>query len=123
MWLFMVLNPKVSFWDVECLRGPSLVLFYFLFILTICAIHLTIWDIYYLADDTSTFMSHKDPNILQSVFNNKLDIVSDWLHMNKLSVNAKKTNFMMFTNKNIYIKQFHIKLAGSEIKHVPSLKF
>ena len=75
------------------------------------------------ADDTSIFMSHKDPNILQSVFNNKLDIVSDWLNMNKLSVNAKKTNFMMFTNKNVDIEQFHIKLAGSEIKHVPSLTF
>ena len=75
------------------------------------------------ADDTSIFMSHKDPKILQSVFNNKLDIVSDWLYMNKLSVNAKKTNFMMFTNRNVDIEQFHIKLAGSEIKHVPSLKF
>ena len=69
------------------------------------------------------FMSHKDPKILQSVFNNRLDIVSDWLYMNKLSVNAKKTNFMMFTNRNVDIEQFHIKLAGSEIKHVPSLKF
>ena len=38
------------------------------------------------ADVTSIFMSHKDPTILQSVFNNKLDIISDWLYtcMNKL---------------------------------------
>ena len=43
--------------------------------------------------------------------------------MNKLSVNAKKTNHMTFTNKNFDIEQFHIKLAGSEIKHVPSLRF
>ena len=67
-------------------------------------------------------MSHKDLKILQSVFNNKLDIVSAWLYMNKLSVNAKKSNFMMFTSKNFDIEQFHIKLAGSEIKYVPSLK-
>ena len=61
--------------------------------------------------------------ILQSVFNNELDIVSDWLHMNILSINAKKTNFMMFTNKHFDIEHLHIQLAGSEIKHVPSLKF
>ena len=69
-------------------------------------------------------MSHKDPNILQSVFNTKLDIISDSLYMNKLSVNAiKKTNFIMFTNRNVDMEQLHIRLAGSEIKHVPSLKF
>ena len=68
-------------------------------------------------------MSHKNPDILQSVFNKELDIISDWFHMNKLSVNAKKTNFMMFTNKTVDIEQFQMKLAGSEIKHVPSLKF
>ena len=33
------------------------------------------------ADDTSIVMSHKDPNVLQSVFNNKLNIVSDWLYI------------------------------------------
>ena len=74
------------------------------------------------ADDTSIFMSHKDRYILQLVFNNKLDIISDWLYLNKLSVNAKKTNFMMFTNENVDFEQLHIKLAGSEIKHAPSKK-
>ena len=43
--------------------------------------------------------------------------------MNKLTVNTKKTNFMMFTNRNIDIGQMNIKLAGSEIKHVLSLQF
>ena len=43
--------------------------------------------------------------------------------MNKLSVNAKKTNFMMFTNKKVDIESFHINLAGSKINHVSSLKF
>ena len=43
--------------------------------------------------------------------------------MNKLSVNAKKTNCTMFTNKNFDIVQLHIKLDGSELKHVPSFNF
>ena len=43
--------------------------------------------------------------------------------MNKLSVNAKKTNFMMFTNKNFDTEQFHINLSASKINHVSFLKF
>ena len=75
------------------------------------------------ADDTSIFMSHKDPVILQTMFNDELIKISKWLYMNKLSINTSKTNFMMFTNKNIDIDQITIKLAGSEIKYVSSLKF
>ena len=67
------------------------------------------------ADDTSIFMSHKDPLILQTIFNIELIKISKWLYMNKLSINTSKTHFMMFTNKNIDIDQITIKLAGSEI--------
>ena len=75
------------------------------------------------ADDTSIFMSHKDPVVLESVFNNELVNVSNWLYMNKLTVNTKKTNFMMFTNRSIDINHINVRLADSEITHVPALKF
>ena len=57
------------------------------------------------------------------MFNDELIKISKWLYMNKLSINTSKTNFMMFTNKNIDIDQITIKLAGSEIKYVSSLNF
>ena len=75
------------------------------------------------ADDTSIFMSHKDPIVLQTIFNEELENISNWLYMNKLLINTKKTNFMMFTNKNIDIDQIHVSLSGSDIKHTSSLKF
>ena len=70
------------------------------------------------ADDTSIFMSHRDPFILQTILNEELIKISNWLYMNKLSINISKTNFMMFTKKNIIADQITIKLAGSEIQHV-----
>ena len=75
------------------------------------------------ADDTSIFMSHKDPHALQHIVNIELTKISQWLYMNKLSVNTSKTNFMIFTNRNIDVNNLNINLAGSKIKHESSLKF
>ena len=75
------------------------------------------------ADDTSIFMSHKDPYALQLIANKELTKISEWLYMNKLSINTSKTNFMMFSNRNIDVNNITINLAGSKIEHVSSLKF
>ena len=74
----MALNPKVSFGDVECPRGPSLALFYFLFILMICAIHLTVLETYYLRMILVFSCLTKTQIYYKQFFNNELDIISDW---------------------------------------------
>ena len=51
------------------------------------------------ADDTCLFLSHKDKKVLENILAEELPKVSDWLKANKLSLNVKKTNFMVFRNK------------------------
>ena len=47
----------------------------------------TVVELILFADDTNLFMSHKDPVYLATSLNSEL---------NKLSLNLKKTNFMLF---------------------------
>ena len=47
-------------------------------------------------DDTSIFYSHSNPNCLESVLNDELQNIDVWLKCNKLSVNIKKGNYVIF---------------------------
>ena len=61
------------------------------------------------ADDTNVFTSNKDPNYLSVMLNSDIDKLSIWFKANKLSLNLKKTKFMVFkprqkrSNRNIQI--------------------
>ena len=48
------------------------------------------------ADDTSLFYSHSDPKTLMKVVNEELEKIAKWFKINKLSLNIKKTNFILF---------------------------
>ena len=48
------------------------------------------------ADDTNVFMSHKDLNHLSDMLNLEMDKLSIWFKADKLSLNLKKTKFMVF---------------------------
>ena len=52
------------------------------------------------ADDTAIYLSHKDPKTLESIMNDELVNVSKWLIANKLSLNVKKSNALLFRTKN-----------------------
>ena len=47
------------------------------------------------AEDTSIFYSHFNPNTLQSVLSSELKNIEIWLRCNKLSVNVKKTSYLI----------------------------
>lgn len=49
-----------------------------------------------VADDTSLFSEHKDPNILINQLNCECQKVSDPLRANKLSINLSKTKLIIF---------------------------
>ena len=55
---------------------------------------------YLFADDTAIFLSHKDPKTLETIMNQELIKVSSWLIANKLSLNVKKSNALLFRTKN-----------------------
>ena len=55
-----------------------------------------VFDFILFADDTTILYSHKDLSCKINVVNEELEKVSNWFKANKLSVNASKTNFMIF---------------------------
>ena len=52
------------------------------------------------ADDSNMFLTGKDPEALISLMNEEMIKMVDWLNLNKLSLNLKKTHFMLFSRKN-----------------------
>ena len=68
------------------------------------------------ADDANLFASHKNLDTLINILNKELDKVSNWLKVNKLSLNIKKTHFILFHNKQKLINtKINIKMDNSEI--------
>ena len=47
------------------------------------------------ADDTNIFVSSRNHKELESTMNQELKKVKNWCDINKLSINLKKTNFMI----------------------------
>ena len=47
------------------------------------------------ADDTSLFFSHPNLNVIEDTVNAELGKISDWLIANKLTLNTKKSNFLL----------------------------
>ena len=48
------------------------------------------------ADDTTLLFSHKNLNIIENVINTELKLLVEWLAANKLSLNIKKCNYVIF---------------------------
>ena len=70
--------------------------------------------------DTSLFHSHTCFNTLVQELNIQLHTFSTWFNTNKLSLNTKKTNLIIFTTygKKYNISETEINIDGSKIKHV-----
>ncbi len=76
------------------------------------------------ADNTSLIAVHDDFNSLIAYVNEELCTVSKWFQINKLTLNVKKCNFMIFCNKNKSYPKEEAKLLinGTEISQVPHTK-
>ena len=55
------------------------------------------------ADDSNMFQSGKNPDDLIKTMNDEMINVVDWLQLNKLSLNLKKTHFIFFRKKRIKV--------------------
>ena len=53
-------------------------------------------DFILFADDTNIFFSHKNVNVFEKTLNDELTNLTDWCQANKLSINFKKSTFMVF---------------------------
>ena len=75
------------------------------------------------ADDTNIVCSHKDIKILNETLNNELNKVYLWLQANKLSLNIKKTQIVLFKTKKKKIEgEIKVKINNLDIKKVESTK-
>ena len=69
-------------------------------------------NFFLFADDTTLLFAHKNLKVLEQVVNSELTKVSEWLVLNKLSLNIKKSNYVIFCptqkkfNKEISIKMY-----------------
>ena len=81
------------------------------------------------ADDTNILYSHSDIMNLMNTVNSELANLSDWFKANRLSLNIKKTNFIMFGYKRMpaqYNSQdfnFDIRIDNEGIFRVDYTKF
>ena len=72
------------------------------------------------ADDTNIFYSSKDLNELETVVNNELVYVLEYCAVNKLSINFKKTNYMLITSPR---KNPSISITTCDIECTKQIKY
>ena len=72
------------------------------------------------ADDTNMFYSSKDPEQLQSVINEELGKVLKFCAANILSINFKKTNYMIITSPK---KKTNIRITACNIEQKSQIKY
>ena len=77
------------------------------------------------ADDTNLFFKHANISELFVNVKNELQKISKWFKLNKLSLNIKKTNFIMFSNKYkiINTENLNVLIDNIAIDQVHNTKF
>ena len=83
-----------------------------------------ILSFYLFADDTAIFLSDKCIKNLEKTLNEELIKVSHWLIANKLSLNVKKSNALLFRTKNESSSpKINLQLNGSPIEEKKFAKY
>ena len=81
------------------------------------------------ADDSTlkSIVNCSDPKSVSEIINKELEKIHDWLCVNKLSINAGKSKFMLFSTKQKNITEYKLnlklKLCGEEIEQPDSFNF
>ena len=118
-------NVKSSMKTIKCgvpqgsILGPLLFLIYINDLVNICKNTTP----FLFADDTNLFKNGTDLNDIAISLNSQLNDISVWLKVNKLSLNVKKTHYMIFTKKRQTVDSLDIKIDGIGIDKVLHTKF
>ena len=76
------------------------------------------------ADDTVIISDDETWSLAQDKMNNYLDKIANWLRLNKLSLNTKKTIFMNFGNyRDSVPTEISIMIQNQKIERVESCKY
>ena len=106
-------TPQTIKCDVSqgSILGSLLSLIYINDLANICKTFLPIL----LVDDTNIFTNGKNQHELESNINDELCRISAWLKVNKLSLNIKKTHYMIFTTKKLPTCTISLNIDGHPI--------
>ena len=96
-----------------------------LFLIYINDISNAFFEMIKYADDSTIYKSIKMSNFDTSLsnINNELDKIADWLKLNKLSLNVKKSKHMVFHNIWKRVPSFHLKIDGNSIDKITNFSF
>ena len=75
------------------------------------------------ADDTTIYKSSNNLCQLITDISANLARLTDWFRANKLSLNIKKTNFMVFSNNQNDVPNINLEIDNVAIKRVDNVKF
>ena len=119
-------NTLSTFKSIRCgvpqgsILGPLLFLLY---INDLCDVT-NVLEFILFADDTNLFYSHKNQSSLANVINREIDKLSEWFRANKLSINIKKSNYMLFKPRQKRLNiELPISLNGDKIDMVKEVVF
>ena len=100
--------------------GPLLFLLYINDIMLVSEVFKSIL----FADDTCLLAQHKNIKSLETVVNNELINISDWLIANGLSLNIDKSNFLLFGDKKLTTTcNFVIGISGQKLEKKTVVKY
>ena len=75
------------------------------------------------ADDTVLCAQNKNIEALQNEVNAELNKVHKWLASNKLTLNVKKSKYMIITKQKNDLANFSVKIDGTDLKKCESYKY
>ena len=75
------------------------------------------------ADDTSVFIEGTNYDKVIDIVNKELELINIWLIANKLTVNIKKTHYMMFHRTRIKYNIRDITINGKNVAYTKNTKF
>ena len=119
-------NSCSSYKVIQCgvpqgsILGPLLFLLYISDIGNVS----NILELILFADDTNLFFSHNDLYSLTNIVNCEIERLSEWFKANKLSINIKKCNYMIFKPRQKRIHtDFSVLLNDCAIVRVKEIVF
>ena len=74
------------------------------------------------ADDTNITASNQHKDTLEKIVNKELKNISNWMKLNKLTINYKKTEYIIITNKKEKTR-FKVKIDENVISHSTCIKY
>ena len=79
--------------------------------------------IHHFADDTNLLCSEKNLKKLRKNMNKELSLLFEWLCANRLSLNAGKTEFIVFRPQKVLNEKFTLRLNQTTIKESTKIKY